>query len=234
MQRDALARRASTASSCTSRTRTRWPRFSLASNTRDDGYGGAIANRVRLPLEVYCARPRRSRRTTSLLGVGFSRTNVLRAGPTLTTPSSSEPSSRARAWTSCRCHAAENLTTPNSRKSAKPPIRTPAAADTSACPRTTPMRKAPSAETSKPPRAFARLSGNRDSPTPVVAAGGIHSFEQAEAVSGQRAGRHRRLRAPGTGRPRLVPQGRDRPRGRRYGSAYIRITARRSISVIGR
>ena len=48
-------RPASTASSCTSRTRTRWRRSSRALNTRDDGYGGPREQRVRLPREVIAA-----------------------------------------------------------------------------------------------------------------------------------------------------------------------------------
>ena len=50
--------------------------------------------------------------------------------------------------------------------------------------------------------------------TPVVVAGGIHTFEQAEAILASGAGGHHRRGAPVAGGSRLVPEDADRPRRR--------------------
>ena len=81
--RGAPRRRASTASNCTTRTPTRWPRFSRAPTARDDGYGGALEGRVAPAargLSPPCAR--RWRRASSS-AAAFSPRNASRAATTL-------------------------------------------------------------------------------------------------------------------------------------------------------
>ena len=70
--------------------------------------------------------------------------------------------------------------------------------------------------------------------TPIVATGGIHAFEQAEAILVRRRRRHRRRRAADAGRSGLVPQDPPRSRAATCGAARSPITARRSISAIVR
>ena len=109
--------------------------FLSPGNTRDDGYGGARENRVRLPLEVIAA-------VRARVGSGFAvgcrflaeeRIGVEGGEGRSRTPRSSPQSSRAPGSTSSRCRAVASSRMRSSRRSVGRPIRTPALRATSAC-----------------------------------------------------------------------------------------------------
>ena len=113
-----------------------------------------------------------------------------------TTRAGSASSSRARAWTSCRSRAAASSTTRSSPRSARPPIPTPARAATSACRSTCPTSAGPSVATSIRRARSGRRCARPGLATPVVVTGGIHGFEQAEALLARGQRRRRRCSAP--------------------------------------
>ena len=127
-------------------------------NTRSDGYGGTLAERARLPLEVLDACAPQSV-PTMRLAVGSLPRSASRAAARRTMRSISRSSWRGQASTFCHSRAAENSTMPSSRSSVKLPTRTPDAAAMSACRRITRTRADPLAATLFPRRACARPCG---------------------------------------------------------------------------
>jgi 2,4-dienoyl-CoA reductase-like NADH-dependent reductase (Old Yellow Enzyme family) len=106
--------------------------FLSRTNDRRDGYGGDLAGRLRLPLEVYCA-------TRAAVGAGFwsvavfSRRSAYPAEAKLTTLLALAWRSHKPAWTFCRRREAANSTTRRGRPWTRSPILTLGAAATSAC-----------------------------------------------------------------------------------------------------
>ena len=139
----APARPASTAWSCTTRTPTPWPR----SSRRPTRARTAMAAS---PRNACACRWKCSRAVRAALGRDYAGRLSLARGRVhrrrhrhRRLPPTSPARSRAPAWTSCRSRAAASSMTPCSRRWARPPIRTPAAAATSACPPITPTARGP-------------------------------------------------------------------------------------------
>ena len=188
--------------------------FLSARNTRTDGYGGARENRVRLPLEVFQAARAAVSADRFLVGCRYlsddchrrrqygGRCGLFRCRVR-----------EGRAWISCRSRAGASSRTPNSPRSAGPRIPIPVRADGNACRRFLAIPPARSAATwIRHPRIrhAIREAGLQ---TPVVVAGGISTFDQAEGDSRLRRSGHRRRRPTVAGGSRLVPE--DAPRTRR-------------------
>ena len=194
--------------------------FLSRTNTRADGYGGSLENRVRLPLEVFAAVRARVGKGFRGRAAGSWRTNASTAAAASMTPFISASPSPAPAWIFFRPRAAASSTTPSSRPWAPPPIPIPAAAATSACRSSFPTSAGRSAATRSRPRRSAARCALPAATAPVVLTGGIHNFEMAEDLSRARRLRHRRRGAAIAGRSRLVQKNSPRPRRR---GARVRI-----------
>ena len=163
-RRAARARPDSTASSCTTRTPTRWRRSSRGTE-RPRRRLRRIAGEHACGCRSKCSqrvRARSRRRLRSRVphpdGRG-DRGRQRRRGRV----SLCDVRSRAPAWISSRCRAAASSTTRSSPRSARPPIRTPGPAATSACPRTIPTNAVRSAATCNQRRQCVPLSSGAGS-----------------------------------------------------------------------
>jgi 2,4-dienoyl-CoA reductase-like NADH-dependent reductase (Old Yellow Enzyme family) len=123
-------------------------------NTRDDGYGGAVAERARLALEVY-RRVRADVGADFSVGCRFLAEECAEGGARSRMPNTSPEPSRRPAWIFCRYRAAENSTMRSNPRSARRPIPIPDAAVMNACLRIIPTCKVRSAATSVQPPASA-------------------------------------------------------------------------------
>ena len=206
-RRGAPGRRASTASSCTSPTRTRWRRSSRSRTARTDAYGGSFENRMRLPLEVIAAvreavgprlpgrlpvprQPRTSwARTAACAATRLEDAQAI--GVELAPRRPRLPLDLARRQVRRRA---------SSRRWARPLY--PYTGHSGA--RLHPPRasRTRSASTSTSRRASATRCAAAGFTMPVVAAGKIHTFEQAEAHPARGAGRPDRHGARPARRPR--------------------------------
>ena len=156
--------------------------FLSARNNRTDGYGGTREHRVRLPLEVYGAV--RERVGADLRGrrSAFSATKSSRAAAASTMPSTSDASSRGRGSTIFRSRRAASSRMPRSPESGTPSTRTRGRAVTSVCRRCCRTRAARSSRSLPLVVQIKRAVNEAGFSTPVVATGGIATFEQAEAI----------------------------------------------------
>jgi len=89
--------------------------FLSRSNTREDGYGGEITNRVKLPLEVY-SRVRKEVGDDFVVGCPVSRGRMHRGRSNIDDAVYFGTELREQEWTSCHCHAVASLTMPSSRR----------------------------------------------------------------------------------------------------------------------
>jgi 2,4-dienoyl-CoA reductase-like NADH-dependent reductase (Old Yellow Enzyme family) len=155
--------------------------FLSRTNVRTDGYGGSPEARLRLPLEVFAAVRARTK-PRFCVGARFLGDEVIeRRQSHRGRLRSMRKRSRAPASTSCRSARAASSTTRSSRTSARPRTPTQAPPATSAC--------QPCAATRRPVRS--QRATRRGDPqrrarhghtTPIVTAGGICDFAQAEAI----------------------------------------------------
>ena len=156
--------------------------FLSARNTRDDGYGGPRENRVRLPLEVF--RAVRGVVSDSFpVGCRYLSDDCLDGGNTVDDAvffgvefaQGGDGFSVAVARRQVRGRqAAEGRVGGLSR--------TPDRAGGNACPPSSRTRQDRSDATSSPPRAFVAAIRDAGLATPVIVAGGISTFDQAEAI----------------------------------------------------
>jgi hypothetical protein len=130
-------------------------------NVRSDGYGGNRDSRARLPLEVYEAVRARVG-SDFVVGCRFLADEVIEGGSRVDDACDYAERFAAAGWTSSRSARAASSRTHDSLASAKPPIPTPDAAVTSACPPCEATRAAPSAATSNSQRESGRICGRPD------------------------------------------------------------------------
>lgn len=179
-------------------------------NTRTDGYGGSLENRVRLPREVLAAVRERVGEDY-VVGIRYLGDEVIEGGSRIEDAVGTGSGSPRPAWIISPCRKAGGSRTPSSRRSARPSTRTRASRATSACPRCSRTSAAPSAATCRWPRRSAAPSAR-----PATDAR-RHERRHLDLRAGGRDPRARRSGlcgggAPDARRPRLVQE--DPPRVR--------------------
>ena len=199
------ARPASTGSSCTTRTPTRWRPSSRRSTRARTATAARARTALRLPLEVFAAvRARvgqRLRRRLPLSRRGMHRGRQRRGR----CRARSASPSRARGWISSRPRAAASSRTRSSRRSARPPTPTPGPSGYECMPQHLSDERGPfgrnvaatAADPRRRPRGGLRHAGGVHGRHPQFRDGGAHA--RARRV------RHRRRGAPVARRSRLVP-----------------------------
>ena len=177
--------------------------FLSALNNRADGYGGPRENRIRLPLEVYQA-VRKTVGHDYVVGVRFLGDEVIAGGNRVEDAIYFGVEfaragfdflslSKGGKFEDAQQPKVGQAVYPYTGQSGYECMPTVLSDETGPFGRSVPLVAA-----------IKRAVNEAGFKTPIVATGGISTFEQAEAILQQRPGRHRRPRSPGACRSRLV------------------------------
>ena len=163
--------------------------FLSRTNTREDGYGGPRENRVRLPLEVFRRGARARRRTIMSSAAAFSPTNASTAAATLDGRGVFRRRIRPAGMDFLSLSARRKVRGRQAAQaSAGRSIRTRARSGYECMPQFISDARGPFGRNVDADRGDPRArSAPRASTTPVVATGGVHSFEMAEKHAGRAA-----------------------------------------------